>query len=136
MNEQISISGLIKELRDESTMLVKDEIALAKTEMREKATILGRNIGFLFGGALLGYSAVVVILIGLGSLVTRAFIEQNMEPAMAHFLGLIIVGGVFAGISAILVMKALHTLKEESLVPRKTIETLKGDKQWAANQLS
>src|SRR5688500_13231286 len=38
-----SIADLLKELRDESPMLLRQEVALAKTEMAEKATAYGKN---------------------------------------------------------------------------------------------
>lgn len=135
MNEEASVGELIKQLRDESTTLIKEEIALVKTEMGEKVSLFSRNVGYLIAGALVAYSALVIILIALGSLLTKAFVENGTDPAMAHFLGLTIVGVVVGAIGAFMAIKAINTLKGESLVPNKTIETLKHDKQWATNQI-
>jgi hypothetical protein len=135
MSEEPSVGGLLKQLRDESTTLIRDEVALAKTEMREKAAVYGRNLGGLVAGALIGYAALVVILLAVGSLITEGLIGVDMDPAMAHFLGLAIVGIVVAMISAILVSKSLNRLKEESPVPERTVETLRNDKEWAKQQI-
>ncbi len=135
MNDTTSIGDLIKQLRDDSTTLIRDEVALAKTEMTEKLSVFGRNIGYLIAGALVAYSALVILLIGLGSLIAEAFIESGMDPALGHFLGMAIVAVVVAVIGAALIIKAIHKLKEESLVPKRTMETLKNDKEWAKNQL-
>ena len=135
MSEEPSVGGLLKQLRDESTTLIRDEVALAKTEMRETAAVYGRNLGGLVAGALIGYAALVVILLAVGSLITEGLIGVDMDPAMAHFLGLAIVGIVVAMISAILVSKSLNRLKEESPVPERTVETLRNDKEWAKQQI-
>lgn len=135
MSEEQSVGGLLKQLRDESSTLIRDEVSLAKTEMREKAAVYGRNIGSLVAGALIGYAALVVILLAIGSLIAEGLIGADMDPAMAHFLGLVIVGVVVAIISAILVSKATSKLKEESPVPERTVETLRNDKKWVEQQI-
>jgi hypothetical protein len=47
MSEEQSVEGLLKQLRDEITTLIRDEVALVKTETRERAAVHGRNIGSL-----------------------------------------------------------------------------------------
>lgn len=135
MSEEQSVGSLLKQLRDESTALIRDEVALAKREMREKAASYGRNIGSLVAGALIGYAALVIILLAVGSLITEGLIGADIDPAMAHFLGLAIVGVVVAIISAILVSMAINKLKEEGLVPERTVETLRNDKEWVKQQV-
>ena len=46
-----SIGELFAELANESGQLIRQEIALAKVELSEKATIVGRNIAYLVLGA-------------------------------------------------------------------------------------
>ena len=135
MNEEQSVGSLLKQLRDDSTTLIRDEIALAKTEMREKAAVYGRNIVGLIAGALIGYAALVVILLAVGSLITEGLIGAGIDPAMAHFLGLTIVGVVVAIVSIILVSTAIKRLRNEGLVPERTVETLRNDKEWVKQQI-
>lgn len=135
MNEEQSVGGLLKQLRDETTTLIHDEVALAKTEMREKAAVYGSNLGGLIAGALTGYAALVIILLAVGSLITQGLLRLDMDPAMAHFVGLAIIGVAVAIISAILVSKAISKLKGESLVPECTVEALRNGKEWAKEQI-
>lgn len=135
MNEEQSVGGLLKQLRDETTTLIRDEVALAKTEMREKAAVYGSNLGGLIAGALTGYAALVIILLAVGSLITQGLLRLDMDPAMAHFVGLAIIGVAVAIISAILVSKAISKLKGESLVPERTVEALRNGKEWAKEQI-
>lgn len=136
MSDLTHITDLLKQLRDDTTTLVREEVALAKTEVSEKTSLLGRNVAFLVAGALVGYSALILILLALAFLLREQFVSRGMAEGMATFLGLLIVGALVGIISAILIVKALNTLKKQSLAPQRTIETLKQDKVWVQSKAS
>ena len=136
MNEESSIVYLLKKLRDDTTTLVRDEISLAKTEISEKIAITSRNVGYLAVGALVAYAALLLFLQGIGLLLRDLFISGGMNQASASLLGFLIVGGVIGIIGALLIVKALNTLKKEPLTPTKTAETLREDKEWVQNKVS
>jgi putative superfamily III holin-X len=135
-NEQPSIVDLLKNLRDDTTTLVRDEISLAKTEINEKIATTSRNVGYLAVGALVAYAAVILILQGISLLLRDLFILQGMNQASASLLGFLIVGAVVGVVGAVLIVKASNTLKKEPLTPTKTAETLKEDKEWVQNKVS
>jgi Protein of unknown function (DUF1469). len=136
MNEESSIVYLLKKLRDDTTTLVRDEISLAKTEISEKIASTSRNVGYLAVGALVAYAALILFLQGIGLLLRDLFISGGMNQASASLLGFLIVGGVIGIIGALLIVKALNTLKKEPLTPTKTAETLREDKEWVQNKVS
>jgi hypothetical protein len=136
INEQSNIVDLLKNLRDDTTTLVRDEISLAKTEISEKIASAARNVRYLAAGALVAYAALIIILQGISLLLRDLFISAGMNPASASLLGFLIVGAVVGVVGAILIVKALNTLKKEPLTPTKTAETLKEDKEWVQNKVS
>ena len=136
MNEESSIVYLLKKLRDDTTTLVRDEISLAKTEISEKIASTSRNVGYLAVGALVAYAALILFLQGIGLLLRDLFISGGMNQASASLLGFLIVGGVIGIIGALLIVKALNTLKKEPVTPTKTAETLREDKEWVQNKVS
>ena len=129
IREERSIGQLLKELRDETTTLLRQEVDLAKTEMAEKASRTGKNLGSLAVGggvAFLGALALLAAVVyGLTS-----FLNQLMSVGVAIWLAPLIVGLVLAAIGYSLVQKALATLKQESLTPQKTTQTLQENKEW------
>jgi len=129
LREERSIGQLLKELRDETTTLLRQEVDLAKTEMSEKASRAGKNLGSLAVGgsvAFLGALALLAAVIyGLTSL-----LNQFMSLGVAVWLAPLIVGLVLAAVGYNLVQKALATLKQESLTPRTTTQTLQENKEW------
>jgi heme A synthase len=111
-------------------------VALAKAETVEKLPALTRNIAYLAAGALVAYSALVLILLSFGWALRELFISRGMSEGMSMFLGLLIVGIVVGIVSAVLISKAIAALKHTSLAPEKTVQTLKEDKQWVQTKIT
>jgi uncharacterized membrane protein YqjE len=117
------IGELLKDLANETTTLVRQELELAKAEMREKAGKAGPGFG-MWGAA--GITA----LLALGSL--TAFVILALDGAMPNWLAALIVGLVYSAIGGVLYVRGKHRVEEAgSPVPQKTIETVKEDVQWA-----
>lgn len=133
-----SIADLLKDLRDESSTLVRQEIALAKTELSEKASTFGRNAGYVAaGGAVLALGG-LLLLHAVAMLVAYliALVLPDSLDALAPFLGYLIVGGVVAAVGYSLYQKGMTTLKQESAVPEKTVSSLQEDKEWLKNKVT
>ena len=117
------IGELLKQLANETTMLVRQELDLAKAEMREKAGKAGPGFG-MWGAA--GLTA----LLALGSL--TAFLILALDGVMPNWLAALIVGVVYAAIAGILALQGRNKVKEAvPPVPEQTVESVKEDVQWA-----
>jgi len=136
MPDQPSIAELFKDLREEGTLLLREEIALAKKEVSEKVSNTARNLTYIVAGGLVGYCGVIFLLLALSSIITQALIVQGVSPGWATFLGFLIVALIVGILSAAIILKGIQTLKKLSLVPDKTLETLKEDKTWAQNKIN
>jgi Putative Actinobacterial Holin-X, holin superfamily III len=135
MTNQPSIAELVKELRDESTLLLREEVALAKKEISEKISSSVLNVSYVGAGALVAYCAGIFLLLSISSLISAAFVRHGVSAGWAVFLGLLIVGVAVGVIGIAMIVKAIERLKKISLVPEKTIQTLKEDKTWAQNKI-
>ena len=116
--------SLIRELRDETKALVKEEIQLAKTEVSEKASYFGKNGAILAIGGAVAYAGLIVFLAALGILIAFGLESAGLEPLLAYFAGLGIMGLLVIGTGAIFIFKALATFKRESMAPERTVRTL------------
>jgi hypothetical protein len=117
--DQRSIGELFSELSRETTALFRHEIQLAKAEMSQKASRVGKNVGFLVVGGVVAYTGVL------------ALVAAGIIP---FWLSAGIVGLVIALVGLFLVVKGANTLRQEDPVPQETVETLKEDSQWLKNQ--
>jgi len=131
-----SLASLIRELRDESTTLLRQEVALAKTEMAEKAAMIGRNSIYLAIGGLVAYAGLIFILVSVMRLMWLGLLKAGLSDSVAQWLAPAIVGLIVAGIGYGLIQKAKSTLSRESIAPTKTIQSLKEDKQWTQEKFS
>jgi xanthine/uracil permease len=129
IREERSIGQLLKELRDETTTLLRQEVDLAKTEMSEKALRTGRNLGSLAMGGGVAFLGALALLAAVIYGLTSVF-NQFMSVGVAVWLAPLIVGLVLAAIGYSLVQKALATLRQESLTPQTTTQTLQENKEW------
>jgi putative superfamily III holin-X len=117
------IGELLKQLADETTTLVRQELDLAKAEMREKAEKAGPGFG-MWGAA--GATA----LLAAGTL--TAFLILALDGVMPNWLAALLVGLVYTAIAGVLYVNGKHRVEEAgSPVPQKTIESVKEDVQWA-----
>jgi hypothetical protein len=117
------IGELLKQLAAETTTLVRQELDLAKAEMREK----GRKAGPGFG--LIG-AAGAVALLALGAL--TAFFILGLDGFVPNWLAALIVALVYGALAGLLYMRGREKLADVgSPAPRQTIETLKEDVEWA-----
>ena len=136
MNSESSILGLVRELRDDTTQLVRDEVSLAKAEIREIAAKTARNLTSLLIGGAVALAGMMVLLLGLAHWLSGVFEERGMAAGLAALLGFgtIAVMVIIAG--AIMISKGLHALQDGSLSPTRTARSLHESKQWAKEKLS
>lgn len=120
---ELPIQELLKQLSQETTTLVRQELELAKAELTEKGREAGKGAGML-GGA--GISA----LFALGALTACAI--AVLDTAMALWLAALIVTLVWAAIAGVLAMTGRTRLTRVTpAVPEQTQESVKEDVAWA-----
>lgn len=128
MQQERSLGDLFAELTRDTSTLVRKEIELAKTELGQKVSTAGKNVGFLAIGGAVAYAGVLALIGGVILLLAQAL--------NSLWLSALLVGLVVAVAGYMLVQKGLTALRNVDLVPHKTIETLKEDKEWAKDQIS
>jgi hypothetical protein len=125
--DERSLGDLFSELAAETGTLVRQEVALAQVELTEKATRVGKNVGFLAVGGAIAYAAVLAVLAG---------IIIGLSSFMPTWLAALLVGLVVGGAAFFVISSALEELKNTNLKPEETVETIKEDAQWLKKQVS
>jgi xanthine/uracil permease len=130
-----SATDLFKELRDEVTRLVRQEVALAKTEMSEKTSRWTRNGAYLAAGAAIAFAGFTVLLLAAAAGLYVGLVAAGLSHATAGWLAPLIVGVIVAAIGYGLIQKAISTFKHESAVPERTVQSLADNKQWVKEKV-
>ena len=122
-----SLPELLKQLSQETTQLVHQELELAKAELQQKGKEAGAGAGMFGGAGAIGLAA-------LGAL-TACFILA-LDAIMPAWLAALIVAVVYAIIAFVLVKQGQARIKRATPpVPEQTIETVKEDVEWAKTQM-
>jgi hypothetical protein len=128
LRDERSLGDLFSDLSRETTTLVRQEVQLAKAELTQSATEAARGIGMLVAGGAVAYAGLFFLLL--------AIVFGLIEAGWDAWLSALVVGLVVVAIGAILVLRARESLKPANLAPRRTIETLKEDQEWAKEQIT
>ena len=122
-----SLPDLLKQLSQETTQLVHQELELAKAELQQKGKQAGAGAGMFGGAGALGLAA-------LGAL-TACFILA-LDAILPAWLAALLVAVVYGIIAFVLVKQGQAKLKQATPpVPTQTIETVKEDVEWARTQM-
>ena len=121
------LGELLKQLSEETTRLVHQELELAKAELTQK----GRQAGI--GAGLFG-AAGAIGLLALAAL-TTCFILA-LDAVLPAWLAALLVAVVYAAVAAVLAMQGRNKVRQATPpVPEQTIETVKEDVAWAKTQM-
>jgi uncharacterized membrane protein YqjE len=120
------IGELLKQLSQETTTLVKQELDLAKAEVAQKGQQAGKGVGMFGGAGVMG-------LLALGSF--TAFLIMLLDGAMPNWAAALVVTAVYAAIAGVLALQGRNKVKEATPpVPEQAVESVKEDVQWAKTQ--
>ena len=112
-----SIGDLVRDLLRQASVLLQEEIALARTEMSTKLPVAGRSVGLIAGGGALIYAGVLAVI-------AAAII--GLHALLPWWASALIVGIIVLAIGYVLIQGGLQGLKQTSLVPKRTIASFRG----------
>ena len=114
---------LLRELSNQTTTLVRQEIELAKAELTEKGKKAGTGAGMFGGAGIAGLFALAAL--------TTAIIAA-LDTAMPLWLAALIVAVVYGAVAGVLAMRGKKEIDQATPVaPEQAIDSTKEDVQWA-----
>lgn len=116
-----SFAGLLVELASQSSLLVREEVMLARRELREdfeqvRSALLKVALG-IAGAVLAALSLLAAAILALSQY------WQPWQAALVVGLGLAIVAGA-------IIFTGLAHMKQARMMPEQTMETIKETKEW------
>ncbi len=125
--EERTLGELFGELSQDVALLVRQEARLAKTEMQQKLSNVTTDLVSLATGG-------VVALVG-GLALTAALILLLIDPVgLKPWLAALVVGVMLGVAGWVMLRRGIKDLKRTDPTPRRTVETIKDDIQWAKEQ--
>jgi hypothetical protein len=119
-------SELFRQLSDQTTTLVRQEIELAKLELRDKARTAGKGAGMFGGAGLFGVYA-------FGAL--TACVILALATFLPGWLAALIVALAYGAVAGVLAIRGKAQVKKAGpLVPEQAVDTTKEDVRWVKTQ--
>ena len=124
---EVPVGTLVSEVAQDLSTLMRQELELAKAELKQEVVRAGKGAGALGGAGLAGWLAVVFIslaaMFGLGAIMPLGWAA-------------LIVAVAWAAAGLVLFSTGKRELAAVNPVPEKTIETVKEDVRWVQNRNS
>jgi hypothetical protein len=122
-----SVGELLSAVTSDVQTLFRQEVELAKTEVRQEATKAGKAAGMYGGAGFAGY--MVLLFLSLAAVLGLANVMDGGWAAL-------IVTAVWAAIAAVLYQRGRTRMRTVAPKPEQTVETMKENAQWARHPTS
>jgi uncharacterized membrane protein YqjE len=125
--ETRSIGQIVSDISTDMSTLIRQEMDLAKTEMKQEVTKLGKGAGMFGGAGLAGWMTLLFLSLAL------TYLLDNWLPVELAALIVAVLWGIAA---AVLAMRGKKEIQDANPQLPTTQRTLKEDVQWAKAQKS
>jgi uncharacterized membrane protein YqjE len=133
--ENESLPNLISRLGDNIMELVNSQLALLKVEIREEANAYARGAAMIAFGAAVAVVGFALLNVAIAFAVSTLFARANFTQPASYALGFLATGGFYLIVGTIVVLVVKNRLAKQDLVPKRTVQELRKDKEWLKNEL-
>ena len=131
VNNGRTVAAVLADIKEELKEFLATRLALLKSELAEKAKTIQMVLPLGLGAALALSSAFFLFTMTLVALVFALL----PDTAFRWCLAFLCIAVLWSIVGAILGYLAKRELQARGLIPRKTIEVLKGDKIWIQSEV-
>jgi hypothetical protein len=117
---------LVRDLLGQGQRLFREEVRLAKAELKDEAKTAGKASGTAAAGGVVAY---------VGFLALTCAAIAALATGMPVWLGALFVGVVYAVVGGVMAKGGVSKLKRMEKRPRETTETLEEDRRWASETM-
>ncbi len=125
-----TLAGVVAELKDEFKEFASTRLAMLQSEMKDKIGAFKTALPAIVIGLVMLGTCWLLFTGALVAAILVAFAGNPFAPAIA----LAIVGVTYAVAGGLAVAFAIRSLREQELLPKRTIRVLKDDQLWISNE--
>lgn len=133
--ENESLPNLIARLGDNIMELVNSQLALLKVEIKEEANAYARGAAMIAFGAAVAVVGFALLNVAIAFAVSTLFARADFSQPASYALGFLATGGFYLIVGAIVMLVVKNRLAKQNLVPKRTVQELRKDKEWLKNEL-
>jgi hypothetical protein len=120
-----SLGELFSDLSQQTAELIRQEMRLAKAELSDKLSDVGKHMAMIAAAAVFGLAALMAVTAGIVLLLVKV----GVEPWLAAVITAVVMGIV----AFLLAQSGIAALRKKSIAPVETMDSLKETTQWLKN---
>jgi uncharacterized membrane protein YqjE len=130
-----SLPSLFGRLGDDVVQLFDTKMSLLKVEIREEANEFARD-GIMIGvGGLVAAIGFALVNVALAFAISLLFANADLSQPAKYAIGFVTAGVLYLVVGGLMIVAMKNRLAKQSLVPNRTVEELRKDKQWLKKEL-
>jgi len=126
-----TVGTILAEIKDELQIFLETRVNLLRTELSEKAAHW--KFAFPSAGLALLFAVAAYLLINIALV---ALIAVFIPSPFRWFFAFLALGGLWLVLGGVAAYLGIREMELRRVLPRRTIETLKGDKVWLQKEMS
>src|ERR1043165_8554273 len=129
------LPNLFSRLGDDIMQLFNSQLALFKVEIKEEANAYARGVTGIVIGAVIATVGFALLNVAIAFAVSTLFARANFSQPASYALGFVVTGIFYLIVGGILVLVMKNRLAKQPVMPPRTVEELRKDKQWLKSEL-
>jgi len=134
-NDNESLPTLFSRLGDDVMQLFDTKVSLLKVEIKEEANEYARSAAMIAVGGIIAAIGFALLNVALAFGISTLFADAAVSQPAKYAIGFVSAGILYLIVGTIIVSAMKSRLTKQNLIPDRTVQELRKDKQWLKNEL-
>jgi len=134
-NDNEPLPALFSRLGDDVMQLFDTKMSLLKVEIKEEANAYARNGAMIAVGGIIAAIGFALLNVALAFGISTLFANTDLSQPARYAIGFVSAGILYLIVGSIIISAMKNRLAKQNLIPDRTVEELRKDKQWLKNEL-
>jgi uncharacterized membrane protein YqjE len=130
-----SLPALVGRLGDDVMQLFDTKMSLLKVEIKEEVNQFARSGAMIAVGGIIAAIGFALLNVAIAFGISTLFAGTNLSQPAQYAIGFLTTGFLYVVVGAIIITVMKNRLAKQHLVPDRTVEELRKDKQWLKNEI-
>ncbi|HKO61607.1 MAG TPA: phage holin family protein [Pyrinomonadaceae bacterium] len=130
-----SLPVLVGRLGDDVMQLFDTKISLLKVEIKEEVSAVAKSGAMIAAGGIIAAIGFALLNVAIAFGISTLFAGTDLSQPAQYAVGFLTTGLLYLVVGAIIVFAMKNRLAKQHLVPDRTVEELRKDKQWLKNEI-
>ena len=130
-----SLPALVGRLGDDVMQLFDTKISLRRVEIKEEVSAVAKSGALIAAGGIIAAIGFALLNVAIAFGISTLFAGTDFSQPAQYAIGFLTTGLLYLIVGAIIVTAMKNRLAKQHLVPDRTVEELRKDKQWLKNEI-